>query len=307
MNQIQVLTILENVLGVYRQTGEHNYAFYCPHCKHYKQKLEINLETYNYHCWTCSPKLGGKNFFYLLKDLRNINQEQLDIIKRYTNVRKYVHIEKKKDILYLPETFKSMLTPSDSIEYKHALRYIRNRNISDADIRKYNIGYVDDGEYGGRIVIPSYTSNGELNYFIARSYTDSKLKYKNPKVSKDIILFESLISWNYPIVIVEGVFDAIAVKRNAIPILGKNISQTLKSALVLNKVKDVYVCLDLDAKDDALQIGKDLIGQLGNSNVYLVKLDKKDPADIGFLDVNTMIRKTPKFDFKSLIYTRLFE
>ena len=48
-----------------------------------------------------------------------------------------------------------------------------------------------------------------------------------PKVSKDIIGFNLFINWNEPIVIVEGAFDAIAVKRNAIPLFGKVILDKL--------------------------------------------------------------------------------
>jgi hypothetical protein len=42
---------------------------------------------------------------------------------------------------------------------------------------------------------------------------------------KNIIGFENMINWNVPIVLCEGAFDAIAIKRNAIPLFGKNISK----------------------------------------------------------------------------------
>ncbi len=38
------------------------------------------------------------------------------------------------------------------------------------DIIKYNIGFCNEGPYGGRVIIPSYDDNGKLNYFIARDY-----------------------------------------------------------------------------------------------------------------------------------------
>ncbi len=37
------------------------------------------------------------------------------------------------------------------------------------------------------------------------------------------IPFEIFINWNSPIIRCEGMFDAISIKRNAIPLLGKNI------------------------------------------------------------------------------------
>ena len=75
------------------------------------------------------------------------------------------------------------------------MKYIKNRGITNKDIIKYNIGYCEDGEYRNRIIIPSYDSNGNLNYFVGRDFYDSKLKYKNPKVSKDIIGFDLFINW----------------------------------------------------------------------------------------------------------------
>ena len=88
------------------------------------------------------------------------------------------------------------------------------------------------------VIIPSYDSEGKLNFFVGRSYyKDATIRHKNPKVSKNIIGFESTINWKMPIVIVEGAFDAIAVKRNAIPLFGKKIMAVLKEKILLEKVE----------------------------------------------------------------------
>ena len=50
------------------------------------------------------------------------------------------------------------------------------------------MGYCRAGEYRNRIIIPSFNDSGEVNYFVSRSWVkDHPLKYKNPKVSKNII------------------------------------------------------------------------------------------------------------------------
>ena len=100
------------------------------------------------------------------------------------------------------------------------------------DFIKYNVGYTTTGDYGGRIIIPSYSSSNRLNYFIGRTYENSYFKYKNPQSTKDIIFFENLINWNQPIVLCEGVFDAIAIKRNAIPLFGKTIPNNLMRKII---------------------------------------------------------------------------
>ena len=77
--------------------------------------------------------------------------------------------------------------------------------------------------YNIRIIIPSYDSDGILNYFIGRHFYGGKFKYRNPSISKDVVGFELFINWDEPIILCEGVFDAMAFKRNAIPLFGKNV------------------------------------------------------------------------------------
>ena len=309
MNKIEVLSILESILGHSRQTGEDNYAFYCPFCKHYKKKLEVNLTTYNYHCWVCNPKLGGKNFYYLAKKLANISEANLEAVREYTNTPRFIRGNSKTSdpTIKLPKEFKSMEEEHKCIEYKHAKVFLKKRGITDLDIKKYNIGFCDEGEYSGRIIIPSYSEDRTLNYFVGRTFFDDYLKYKNPKVSRDIIAFENLIDWNNPIIICEGMLDAIAIRRNAVPLLGKLLPTSLKNKIKISNVKEIYVCLDVDAKNDAVKIATDLMEDNDSRNVYLVRLDKKDPSEIGFEQMIHIIKDTPKFDFENLIYTRLFE
>ena len=101
-------------------------------------------------------------------------------------------------------------------------KYLYERGLTNNDFIKYQIGYATSGDFGGRVIIPSFSESNQLNYFIARSYDGNFYKYRNPEVSKDIIFFENLINWETPIILCEGVFDAMAIKRNAIPLLGKS-------------------------------------------------------------------------------------
>ena len=66
--------------------------------------------------------------------------------------------------------------------------------------------------------MPSFNEDGYCNYFIARTYTDDWLDYKNPEASKDIIFNDLLMDWNEPITIVEGVFDAIKSRKFNTPL-----------------------------------------------------------------------------------------
>jgi len=308
MTKIEILSILESLLGVSRQTSDKDdFAFFCPYCKHYKRKLEVNLTTFQYHCWTCNPKRGGKNFYYLCRSLPTATDIQLEKIREYTNTIRRSKKSNVESSIRLPDGFKTLTIDWPySIEYRHAMVYLRSRGVTDSDIRKYDMGFCESGEYAGRIIIPSY-SDGVLTYFVARTFFDDFFSYKNPKVSKNVIFFENLIAWKYPIVLCEGVFDAIAIRRNAIPLLGKSISEVLLSKIKKERVSDIYVCLDLDARKEAMDIAEILLKDDSNRNVYLIDLPKKDPAEIGFKRITEIIKNTKKFDLHQLVYKRLFE
>ena len=217
--------------------------------------------------------------------------------------------EDEKVELRLPNEFQSLLKkPKGKFNplYKKALQYAEERGITKDDIRRYNIGYCDSGHYANRIIIPSYDSDNRLNYFIARSvFSEEKFKYKNHlPVSKNVIIFENQINWNEPITLVEGVFDAIAVKRNAIPILGKFVPKKLNDvAIFKNEVKGINILLDEDAQQQVLQYTMQFTNQ-GISTKNIVPSDK-DASDMGFSEVNSKLKESTKTDFSDIISQKL--
>jgi len=107
-----------------------------------------------------------------------------------------------------------------------------------------------------------------------------------------------------PIVLVEGAFDAIAVRRNAIPLFGKTISEDLRKKIIENKVSQVYICLDKDAQKQALEHAKYFMNN--GIQVYFVDLNEKDPAEIGFEKMIDLIKNTPPLTFAKFIEYKLF-
>jgi DNA primase len=182
-------------------------------------------------------------------------------------------------------------------------KYLYDRGLTDNDFIKYSIGYATTGEFGGRVIIPSYSESGQLNFFVARTYDNNYFKYKNPEASKDIIFFENLINWNQPIILCEGVFDAIAIRRNAIPILGKSISDALYKRIIVGKVQDIYVALDTDARDKAVQIAEKFLNQ--GKRVFLINLSDKDPSEMGFRAFTELIQTAEELDLTGIMMHKL--
>ena len=278
--------------------------FYCPFCNHYKRKLQVNVDTQQWHCWVCDAK--GRSLFVLLKKLKVSNRVLVELSQIYETHRGTYASERHSTIGNLPKEFQSLIKRDEkisSIVYAHAREYLRKRNVDEDDIIRYNIGYCVDGEYGGRIVVPSYDSNANLNYYVGRSFYPGKLKYKNPPVSKDIVVFELYINWKMPIVLCEGVFDAIAIKRNAIPLLGKTVSDSLLSKIIINKVPSVILALDMDASDTALKISQKLM-QYGIT-VSKVTLKDKDPSEVGYKNMLKALDCAINVDQYDLILQKL--
>ena len=109
-------------------------------------------------------------------------------------------------------------------------------------------------------------------------------------MSKDTVPFEVFINWSSPLVLVEGMFDALAVKRNAIPLLGKHIQRELMKKIVTSQVQKIYIALDKDAQKDAVKFCEQLMNE--GKEIYLVDLEDKDPSEMGFKAITHLIQNT---------------
>lgn len=294
--------IFQSILGNGKLYSHNEYYFHCPFCNHTKPKLAINLGKGKWHCWTCES--SGGTLISLLKRL-NVSPSQITELKEILSEEiKYYPTDKHVAFIQLPVEFKPLWISSKSIEYKNAIQYLKNRNISDRDIIRYGMGYCETGNYSNRIIIPSYDEFGKLNYFVGRDYYNtSSMKYKNPPLSKNIIGFEYHINWSYPIVLCEGVMDAIAIKWNAIPLFGKSLPSKLQQKIIQNKVKDIYIALDTDATKSIIQMANKFLKE--GQNIRIVELNDKDPSIIGFSKMQELIQHSAITSFYDIISMKL--
>jgi DNA primase len=305
MNYSFLLASIEGVLGKGQKRARDNYAFHCPFCNHRKPKLEINMATNEdgknpWECWVCQTK--GRTIKSLLYQLKLPKSQAVEILKFLPQGQQTIYNTEQS--VELPKEFQLLAEASPTSFVANTVKkYLYERGLSDNDFIKYSIGYCTTGEYGGRIIIPSYNASNQLNYFIARSFDGNFFKYKNPEASKDVIFFENYINWNLPVVLCEGAFDAMAIKRNAIPILGKNISKSLYKKLVTSPLKDIYVALDNDARDTAIEICEKLLKY--GKKVFMVDLKDKDPSEMGFNNFTNHIQSAEELDLSKLMLYKL--
>jgi len=300
---MNLISLLSQILGDFKQFGNGEHYFQCPFCHNHKRKFAINVLKNAFHCWHCGAK--GRSLITLFKrlDVSPSQMKELRSLLSDDQVKNYVETTDEVTDLYLPPGFKPLWIPTKSIHYNHAIRYLKNRGITGYDIIRYQMGYTVEGPYANRIIIPSYDVNNKLNYFIARSFYEDGMKYKNPPVSKNVVMLENQINWKMPLVLCEGVFDAIAIRRNAVPILGKFIPKKLLKQMVKNNVKEVYVVLDNDARTEAMEMERQLTSH--GMHVKLVNLDKKDPSELGFNETWKCIEAGESTSLKGYISERL--
>ena len=302
---MRIINLLSRVIG---NTGRrlkksNEYMFWSPFISHHKPKLQINVQTQKWHCWVSNQ--GGHNLFQLFKKLK-ASKEHFDELVELVGDKKYVKRNTNKEdkkIVRLPNEFKPLWLDGNSIIRKHAIVYLKNRGITLVDVIRYGMGYCEEGLYANRIIVPSYSSDGELNYFVGRDIYEGGMKYKNPPVSKDVIGLDLFINWSEPIVLCEGVFDAIAIRRNAIPLFGKTIPKSLMKKIYEKQVKQIYILLDSDAIMDSIKMTDSLMKN--GINVYYVNLSEEDPSDMGFKKVINLIKETKQTSFSDLMRMKL--
>jgi DNA primase len=280
-----LLDILCEILGDPEKVYDSKlqYGYNCPECglEERKGNLEVSLEKHLFHCWACGDVNGTHGTLGKLIDKYG-NKKQ----KKIYNLLQPEELkpkEKQKNKLKLPEGF--TLFKDSSLVYpirRQAYNYLIKRGITDNIIEKYGIGFCDKGSFSGRIIIPSYDSKNQLNYFIARSWDpNSRAKYKNPESAKDeIIFFENTINWDKDIYLCEGAFDAIFLP-NSIAMLGKHMSELLLTTLYGKANGNIILCLDSDAFQDAVKLYHNLNGGRLYGKIKIIKLTgDSDVADL---------------------------
>jgi len=251
----------------------------CPSAKQGKAKLWVNTDADRFNCWVCGFHGGS-----LAPLMRSGSTEQSEYLNERTTGQsaKAVEVEKSR-CNSLPPNFTLFGLGSSLVEAPYH-RYLSDRGVTDHTVGLYRIGYADIGDMAGRVIVPSFDAFGVINFWSARTiWHDTKPTYKLPQSSKDIVSNEHMVDWTKPVFLVEGIFDEIAVGPQAISLYGKFMQPLLAQRLVERRPPMVYVCLDSDARVEAMSLMRRLVGY--DLPCALVDLPGKDPGSMGFDEV----------------------
>ena len=276
------LYILADIFGEPLYHGK-EILFYCLNCKHHKKKLSFNLEKNCFKCWIC--EYSGKSISLAINrfgNLTHINSwNEIEGKIDFSTIEDFNKSKSKDEnnIIYLPEEYKPLCSKEIGASGLKAKQYLFNRGLTKDDILWWKIGFCLTGKYANRIIVPSFNMNGDINYFIARSYIEKQISYLNPPVSKNVVFNELYIDWKKPITLVEGIFDAIKA-TNAIPALGSTLREdSVLFQKIAEKCSKIYIALDPDAKEKEEHIIETLL-QYG-IEVFKIKIKPfKDVAEM---------------------------
>lgn len=292
--QGQAIDFIERTFGqgIISNSGL-NISVLCPRCKsrkpfgYSKKKLVIKTDDFKCHCWVCGLK--SPNIFPVLsKYFSNSKEEFLltfgqSTLTANTLLSSQEILDEVDQPISLPPN--SKLLAIHQKEYRYHTDYLlKRRGLTERELYYWKIMVSDHPDFKNRVIIPSFDSEGDLNYYTARKILDKGrgVKYKNPEVDRKSIIFNEMnIKWNNPLVLVEGPFDLLKVIPNATCLLGSELNENylLFQRICENKT-EVILSLDFDAKTKELKIAK-LLSQY-NIKVKILKIPEQY-EDIGEL------------------------
>jgi DNA primase len=173
-----------------------------------------------------------------------------------------------------------------ALESPRAMRYYNGRLITEASVKKFNLGF---SEKQDMVTIPVASPDGIDIGFVGRSVEGKEFK-NTPGLPKSKVLFNlHRVKTAGKVYVVESSFDAIRLDQCGFPAvatLGANVSK-IQIDLLQKYFNDIIVIADNDEAGGNMK--SKLIEKLGN-RVTVVTLDKKykDIGDMSNEDIKNL-------------------
>ena len=248
----------------------------CPFCltrigkEDRRRSFSVNAESGYFHCFRCGVKgrLRGERF----EDVRFAAQKKVQQTMEKPEGYTLLHEE--------PGLSASVLEP--------ARQYLKNRGFGSRTWELAEIGACYRGMWAERIIVPILARNGfTWKGFVARDYSGNSMrKYMYPEgMNRNALLFQHHVlhdDCDDPVLIVEGVFDALPYLGQAVACLGKPTKGQFE--LFCASTRPLVVVLDGDAWEEGYALSQKL--KLNGKRSGYVKLapgDDPGSVDVGWL------------------------
>lgn len=277
--------IEENLL--YKKAGNGEYRINCLKCDDKKYKLYINANKRFFNCFKCDFRTGAYDLFDFVSLAEGItrNKALLRLAREYVPTTpvdlKEIYMQKQEasrqakladqGIKYLPglpEACRPLRSPAIGPGWD----YLLARGLTEQEVLDLGVNYVPEGDFpvlgsdgkrkgslGNRVVFPIYGGDNSLVSWQGRvadiNYSESDKYLAAPETDLAKTLFPYVPPFKPKVVLVEGVLDAIAVRRcpgvSAYATFGKKVSREQIKLLKLWGVTEVTLFFDKkDAKKE---------------------------------------------------------
>lgn len=222
----------------------------CPFCEQRKgtpdrkQCLGLEVATGKWHCFRCGT---GGLVLEMPEELRPIGPGAAG------------GEEPAPEPIELPESFELLYEEpgwsAQSLEFYRD--YLRGRGLDDDLCHDAKIGACTDGRARRRVVVPIYDARGEvlLGWSARATWKGAERKYLYPEGMKRAGLFYNAAALyedtDEPLMVVEGVFDALPHWPDAVAALGKPGPSHLEVLLDVRVRRPIVSALDGDAWREA--------------------------------------------------------
>ncbi len=243
----------------------------CPFCltrmgkKDTNSCFSTNVKTGSFSCWRCS--IRG----WLDRSVLGNPEGRLD------------ESTPAPAVVPPPEGYYALTSDvcRDSISADPARQYLQKRGVPPDVWRDAQIGCCLHGYHQDRIIVPVLSLAGDWMGWVGRSWHKVKKKYLNATgmVSGELLFNQAALNedTDEPVLVMEGVFDALAYWPNAVAVLG--MPKESQIGMLLATKRPVVVVLDGDAWQTADMLAERLKFE-GARAAYLKLPPLLDPDEI---------------------------
>lgn len=261
---------------------------------HHKPRLSLSFKKNMAHDWVTNWSGSLEKILDILK-VSEFDKKLLlgdnYFINKDKDENKKIYLPNCYDLLDKYDIANNKIILKKEVNYY--LNYLNKRKVLLRDILVYKIKFNNKFK---SLNFLSYDKNNNYRGFVSKNIDRN---YYFCKFDYEALFFENIIDFDKPIILVEGVFDAINLKNNSIPILGKNINYVTKR---LNKLKfnnRIYLMLDSDVSFKQIRNIYDKLSKYFSVGaINLKKYNVKDPAELDKNSIKNIINNLQ--DFKNL-------
>lgn len=304
-------------LDISRASGGRELILTCTFCD--REKLYVNGTTGLWICQRCGERGGLWTLATKVLGLDNYDAFRLtrEVEKGLADAPRFIRKQEEApdEEIPLPDGFRLLGRRGTNPMNETYWRYLVGRGLPEDTVAAYGFGCVPyQGKYARRVIIP-IRQDGQLRSFVARSIRDTcpacrkepcgcPARWRKVLHPEDVQMAKLLFNIDrmrdgQPIILMEGIFDALRLPDQAVCSFGAHLSREQRS-LLRQRTNKVVICWDGDdvGRVGALRVARELVSDLMSVRIASLP-DGTDPGSVELATLASCIQEAKQFDLMS--------